>query len=67
MIRQKTINLQILSVNPMCIFSIKIHVTVLSPCSEEAVSLAFPDLSIKTALLMGSRDEAKPFPTDNSL
>lgn len=67
MIRQKRINPQILSVNPMCIFYIKIHVALLSPWSEEAVSLAFPDLSIKTAWLMESEDEAETFPTDNSL
>lgn len=45
----KSINLQILSLNPMYIFPIKILVALLPPCSEEAVSLAFPDLSVKTA------------------
>lgn len=65
MIRQKIANPQILSVNTMCLFSTKNRVALLSPCSEEAASVAFPDLSIKTAWLMEWEDEAKAFPTDN--
>lgn len=40
---------------------------LLSPCDEEAVVLAFPDLPIKSARLMESEDETKTSPTDNSL